>query len=139
MGSIPKANAWRAGRLLLLSCAVLGRCRNWKMDPLFCKKGEVKVTVTHGCTLMDFYAKCGCIDNVLEVLISRDAFGRRRPKRGIYIIIDVPWLIILKRHIYQFVSSMPMKLTLCNCLENISSLRARFIVMLILGRKHLGI
>ncbi|OVA20814.1 Pentatricopeptide repeat [Macleaya cordata] len=52
---------------VLSSCAVMGAFEIGKWVHFFVKKKKMKLTVTLGTALMDFYAKCGSIENSLEV------------------------------------------------------------------------
>ncbi|KAF8390504.1 hypothetical protein HHK36_025031 [Tetracentron sinense] len=52
---------------VLSACAVLGALETGKWVHFFIKKKKMKLTVTLGTALMDFYAKCGSIENSLEV------------------------------------------------------------------------
>ncbi|XP_043726360.1 pentatricopeptide repeat-containing protein At1g08070, chloroplastic-like [Telopea speciosissima] len=52
---------------VLSSCAVMGAFETGKWVHSFIKKKRLQLTVTLGTALMDFYAKCGSIDNSLEV------------------------------------------------------------------------
>ncbi|TQD75387.1 hypothetical protein C1H46_039080 [Malus baccata] len=57
---------------VLSSCAVLGALETGKWVEFYIKKKKMKLTVTLGTTLIDFYAKyfyakCGCVDSSIEV------------------------------------------------------------------------
>ncbi|KAF6157489.1 hypothetical protein GIB67_004427 [Kingdonia uniflora] len=52
---------------VLSSCAVLGAFETGKWVHFFIKRKRMKITVTLGTALMDFYAKCGSIEDSLEV------------------------------------------------------------------------
>ncbi|CAN6585428.1 unnamed protein product [Malus baccata var. baccata] len=51
---------------VLSSCAVLGALETGKWVEFYIKKKKMKLTVTLGTTLIDFYAKCGCGMRALE-------------------------------------------------------------------------
>lgn len=51
---------------VLWSCAVLGALETGKWVEFYIKKKKMKLTVTLGTTLIDFYAKCGCVDSSIE-------------------------------------------------------------------------
>ncbi|PIA30619.1 hypothetical protein AQUCO_05400008v1 [Aquilegia coerulea] len=52
---------------VLSSCADLGAFETGTWVHSFIKRKRMKLTVTLGTTIMDFYAKCGSIENSLEV------------------------------------------------------------------------
>ncbi|KAJ0989012.1 hypothetical protein J5N97_007368 [Dioscorea zingiberensis] len=52
---------------VLSSCAVLGALETGKWVHSYIKRKRMQLTVNLGTALMDFYAKCGCIDNSIEV------------------------------------------------------------------------
>lgn len=52
---------------VLSSCAVLGALETGKWVHFFIKKRRMKLTVTLGTALMDFYAKCGSVESSIEV------------------------------------------------------------------------
>lgn len=52
---------------ILSSCAVLGALETGKWVHFFIKKKRMKLTVTLGTALMDFYAKCGSVESSIEV------------------------------------------------------------------------
>ncbi|XP_058093710.1 pentatricopeptide repeat-containing protein At1g08070, chloroplastic-like [Magnolia sinica] len=52
---------------VLSSCAVLGASETGKWVHSFIKRKRMKLTVTLGTALMDFYAKCGSVEQSLEV------------------------------------------------------------------------
>lgn len=52
---------------VLSSCAVLGAFETGKWVHFFIKRKRMRITVTLGTALMDFYAKCGSVENSLEV------------------------------------------------------------------------
>ncbi|XP_008239334.1 PREDICTED: pentatricopeptide repeat-containing protein At1g08070, chloroplastic-like [Prunus mume] len=52
---------------VLYSCAVLGALKTGKWVEFYIKKKKLKLTVNLGTALIDFYAKCGCIDSSIEV------------------------------------------------------------------------
>ncbi|XP_050123594.1 pentatricopeptide repeat-containing protein At2g22410, mitochondrial-like [Malus sylvestris] len=52
---------------VLSSCAVLGALETGKWVKFYIMKKKMKLTVTLGTTLIDFYAKCGCVDSSIEV------------------------------------------------------------------------
>ncbi|KAM0982358.1 hypothetical protein ACFX1S_015490 [Malus domestica] len=52
---------------VLSSCAVLGALETGKWVEFYIMKKKMKLTVTLGTTLIDFYAKCGCVDSSIEV------------------------------------------------------------------------
>ncbi|KAG9446717.1 hypothetical protein H6P81_012845 [Aristolochia fimbriata] len=52
---------------VLASCAILGALETGKWVHFYVKKKRLKLTVNLGTALMDFYAKCGLVDNSLEV------------------------------------------------------------------------
>ncbi|KAK9278308.1 hypothetical protein L1049_027873 [Liquidambar formosana] len=52
---------------VLSSCAVLGALETGKWVHFYIKKKRMKLTVTLGTALIDFYAKCGSIDSSVEV------------------------------------------------------------------------
>ncbi|KAK9104339.1 hypothetical protein Scep_021183 [Stephania cephalantha] len=52
---------------VLSSCAVLGAFETGKWLHSFIKRKKMKLTVTLGTALMDFYAKCGSVENSLKV------------------------------------------------------------------------
>ncbi|KDP31028.1 hypothetical protein JCGZ_11404 [Jatropha curcas] len=52
---------------VLSSCAVLGALETGKWVHLYIKKKRMKLTVTLGTALIDFYAKCGVVDSAIEV------------------------------------------------------------------------
>ena len=52
---------------VLSSCAVLGALETGKWVHFFIKKKRMKLTVTLGTALMDFYAKCGSVESFMEV------------------------------------------------------------------------
>ncbi|CAK9137545.1 unnamed protein product [Ilex paraguariensis] len=52
---------------VLSSCAVLGALETGKWVHFYIRKKKLKLTVTLGTALVDFYAKCGAIENAVEV------------------------------------------------------------------------
>lgn len=52
---------------ILSSCAVLGALETGRWVHFFIKKKRMKLTVTLGTALMDFYAKCGSVESSIEV------------------------------------------------------------------------
>ncbi|KAL2515624.1 Pentatricopeptide repeat-containing protein [Forsythia ovata] len=52
---------------VLSSCAILGALETGKWVHSYIKKKNLKLTVTLGTALVDFYAKCGCVDNAIDV------------------------------------------------------------------------
>ncbi|XP_027169241.1 pentatricopeptide repeat-containing protein At1g08070, chloroplastic-like [Coffea eugenioides] len=52
---------------VLSSCALLGALETGKWVHSYIKKKKWKLTVTLGTALVDFYAKCGCVDSAVEV------------------------------------------------------------------------
>ncbi|KAI3905445.1 hypothetical protein MKW98_013243 [Papaver atlanticum] len=52
---------------VLSSCAVMGAFEIGKWCHFFVKKKRIKLTITLGTALMDFYAKCGSVENSLDV------------------------------------------------------------------------
>ncbi|XP_068666990.1 pentatricopeptide repeat-containing protein At1g08070, chloroplastic-like [Aristolochia californica] len=52
---------------VLASCAILGALETGKWVHFYTKMKRLKLTVNLGTALMDFYAKCGLVDNSLEV------------------------------------------------------------------------
>ncbi|XP_054805728.1 pentatricopeptide repeat-containing protein At1g08070, chloroplastic-like [Prosopis cineraria] len=52
---------------VLYSCGVLGALETGKWVHFYIKKKKLKLTVTLGTALIDFYAKCGLIDSAVEV------------------------------------------------------------------------
>uniref|UniRef100_A0A9I9DYM6 DYW domain-containing protein n=1 Tax=Cucumis melo TaxID=3656 RepID=A0A9I9DYM6_CUCME len=52
---------------VLYSCAMLGAYQTGKWVHFYIKKKKMKLTVTLGTQLIDFYAKCGYIDRSVEV------------------------------------------------------------------------
>lgn len=52
---------------VLSSCAVLGALETGKWAHSYIKKKKLKLTVNLSTSLIDFYAKCGCVDIALEV------------------------------------------------------------------------
>ncbi|KAF3777871.1 Pentatricopeptide repeat-containing protein [Nymphaea thermarum] len=52
---------------VLSSCAVLGALENGKWVHFYVEKNKLRMTVNLGTALIDFYAKCGSIDNALKV------------------------------------------------------------------------
>lgn len=52
---------------VLYSCSVLGALETGKWVHFYIKKKKMKLTVTLGTALVDFYAKCGWIDSSIEV------------------------------------------------------------------------
>ncbi|KAG8378781.1 hypothetical protein BUALT_Bualt07G0020700 [Buddleja alternifolia] len=52
---------------MLSSCAVLGALQTGKWVHSYIKKKNLKLTVSLGTSLVDFYAKCGCVDRAIEV------------------------------------------------------------------------
>ncbi|KAL9434133.1 hypothetical protein AB3S75_028880 [Citrus x aurantiifolia] len=52
---------------VLSCCAVLGALETGKWVHLYVKKKRMELTITLGTALMDFYAKCGLIENAVEV------------------------------------------------------------------------
>ncbi|KAL5544123.1 hypothetical protein UlMin_007907 [Ulmus minor] len=59
---------------VLYSCAVLGALETGKWVHFYLKKKKMKLTVSLGTALIDFYAKCGSIDSSIEVF---DEMSRR--------------------------------------------------------------
>ncbi|KAK6123556.1 hypothetical protein DH2020_042704 [Rehmannia glutinosa] len=59
---------------VLSSCAVLGALQTGEWVHSYIKKKNLKLTINLGTTLVDFYAKCGCVDRAIEV------FERCHPK-----------------------------------------------------------
>ncbi|KAK1271532.1 Pentatricopeptide repeat-containing protein [Acorus gramineus] len=55
---------------VLSSCAVLGAFETGKWVHSFIRKNRLRLTVTLGTTLIDFYAKCGFIENSIQVFQS---------------------------------------------------------------------
>lgn len=51
---------------VLSSCAVLGALETGKWVHSYIKRKRMQLTVTLGTALVDFYAKCGCIENAIE-------------------------------------------------------------------------
>nr|XP_010913037.1 pentatricopeptide repeat-containing protein At2g29760, chloroplastic [Elaeis guineensis] len=51
---------------VLSSCAVLGALETGKWVHSYIKRKRLQLTVTLGTALVDFYAKCGCIENAIE-------------------------------------------------------------------------
>ncbi|WCJ35050.1 Pentatricopeptide repeat (PPR) superfamily protein [Euphorbia peplus] len=62
---------------VLSCCATLGTLEMGKWVHLYIKKKRMKLTVTLGTTLIDFYAKCGLIDTAIEVF-------RTMPVKNVY-------------------------------------------------------
>lgn len=52
---------------VLYACAVLGALETGKWAHSYIKKKKMKVTVNLGTALIDFYAKCGSVDNSIDV------------------------------------------------------------------------
>lgn len=52
---------------VLYSCSVLGALETGKWVHSYMKKKKMKLTVTLGTALVDFYAKCGSVDSSIEV------------------------------------------------------------------------
>ncbi|GFQ06160.1 pentatricopeptide repeat-containing protein at2g02980 [Phtheirospermum japonicum] len=52
---------------VLSSCAVLGALRTGEWVHSYIKKKKLKLTINLGTTLVDFYAKCGCVERAIEV------------------------------------------------------------------------
>jgi pentatricopeptide repeat protein len=52
---------------VLYACAVLGAIETGKWVHFYIKKKKMKLTVTLGTALIDFYAKCGSLDSSIEV------------------------------------------------------------------------
>ncbi|KAK6148306.1 hypothetical protein DH2020_019218 [Rehmannia glutinosa] len=52
---------------VLSSCAVLGALQTGEWVHSYIKKKNLKLTINLGTTLVDFYAKCGCVDRAIEV------------------------------------------------------------------------
>ncbi|XP_050378177.1 pentatricopeptide repeat-containing protein At1g08070, chloroplastic-like [Argentina anserina] len=52
---------------VLYCCGVLGALDTGKWVDFYIKKKKMKLTVTLGTALIDFYAKCGCMDDSVEV------------------------------------------------------------------------
>ncbi|KAL6182503.1 hypothetical protein ACLB2K_043922 [Fragaria x ananassa] len=52
---------------VLYSCGVLGALDTGKWVDFYVKKKKMKLTVTLGTALIDFYAKCGCVGDSIEV------------------------------------------------------------------------
>lgn len=61
---------------VLSSCAVLGALETGKWVHSYMKRKQMQVTVSLGTALVDFYSKCGCIENAL------DAFKKMPQKNG---------------------------------------------------------
>lgn len=55
---------------VLASCAVLGALETGKWVHFYIKKKKLKLTVTLGTALVDFYSKCGSIENSVEVFMK---------------------------------------------------------------------
>ncbi|KAH6815784.1 hypothetical protein C2S51_020604 [Perilla frutescens var. frutescens] len=55
---------------VLSSCAVLGALETGKWVHSYIKKKNLKLTVNLSTSLIDFYAKCGCVDIALEVFLE---------------------------------------------------------------------
>lgn len=69
---------------VLSSCAVLGAFEMGKWVHSFIRRKRMKLTITLGTALMDFYAKCGSVEDSLEVF-------ERMPQR------NVPsWTVIIQ-------------------------------------------
>lgn len=66
------------------TCAVLGALETGKWVDSYIKKRRMTLTVTLGTELMDFYAKCGSIDNAIEVF-------KMMPSK-----IIVSWTVLIK-------------------------------------------
>ncbi|XP_065874817.1 pentatricopeptide repeat-containing protein At1g08070, chloroplastic-like [Euphorbia lathyris] len=62
---------------VLSCCATLGTLEMGKWVHLYIKKKKMKLTVTLGTALIDFYAKCGLIDTAVEVF-------RTMPVKNVY-------------------------------------------------------
>ncbi|XP_038683441.1 pentatricopeptide repeat-containing protein At1g08070, chloroplastic-like [Tripterygium wilfordii] len=52
---------------VISSCAVLGALETGKWVHLYVKKKRIELNVTLGTALMDFYAKCGEVEDLIEV------------------------------------------------------------------------
>ncbi|PIN26374.1 hypothetical protein CDL12_00886 [Handroanthus impetiginosus] len=52
---------------VLSSCAALGALQTGKWVHSYVKKRNLKLTINLGTTLLDFYAKCGCMDRAFKV------------------------------------------------------------------------
>ncbi|XP_073058791.1 pentatricopeptide repeat-containing protein At5g66520-like [Primulina eburnea] len=52
---------------VLSSCAALGALETGKRAHSYIKKKNLKLSINLGTTLLDFYAKCGCVDSAIEV------------------------------------------------------------------------
>ncbi|XP_073146534.1 pentatricopeptide repeat-containing protein At1g08070, chloroplastic-like [Henckelia pumila] len=52
---------------VLSSCAALGALETGKWVHSYIKKKNLKLSINLGTTLLDFYAKCGCVDSAMEV------------------------------------------------------------------------
>ncbi|CAN6487315.1 unnamed protein product [Victoria cruziana] len=69
---------------VLSTCAVLGALENGKWVHFFVKKNKLRMTVNLGTALIDFYAKCGSIDNAIDVF-------ERMPQRNV-----LSWSVIIQ-------------------------------------------
>ncbi|CAA2969532.1 pentatricopeptide repeat-containing At1g08070, chloroplastic-like [Olea europaea subsp. europaea] len=69
---------------VLSSCAVLGALETGKWVHSYIKKNNLKLTVTLGTALVDFYAKCGCVDNAIDVF-------RVMPSRNVW-----SWTVLIQ-------------------------------------------
>ena len=87
---------------ILSSCSVLGALETGKWVHSFIRRKRMQVTVNLGTALVDFYAKCGCIENAL------DAF-RKMPQKNSW-----TWTVLIQglasngqgREALKFFSSM---------------------------------
>ncbi|KAL3628896.1 hypothetical protein CASFOL_027942 [Castilleja foliolosa] len=52
---------------VLSSCAVLGALQTGEWVHSYIKKKKLKLTINLGTSLVDFYAKCGCVERAIEV------------------------------------------------------------------------
>ncbi|XP_075661161.1 pentatricopeptide repeat-containing protein At1g08070, chloroplastic-like [Castanea sativa] len=62
---------------VLNACAVLGALETGKWVHFYIKKRKLKLTVTLGTALIDFYAKCGSVDSSIEIfskMASKNVF-----------------------------------------------------------------
>ncbi|CAL5026834.1 unnamed protein product [Urochloa decumbens] len=58
---------------VLSACAVLGALETGKWVHSYIRKKQLPLTVVLGTALVDFYAKCGCIDSAVEAFESMPA------------------------------------------------------------------
>ncbi|KZV25679.1 pentatricopeptide repeat-containing protein [Dorcoceras hygrometricum] len=52
---------------VLSSCAALGALETGRWAHSYIKKKNLKLSINLGTTLLDFYAKCGCVNSAIEV------------------------------------------------------------------------